>query len=134
MTKSLREEASNFVIDIEGKIYSQKILSIIARDTKESRSLADVLIKHNDIFKHHNQKQFICYHFSWIHTATLDAVSPLNRRRLHIYFFSVSKFFFRWLRFFLLLLLFFRVIMSAIKNSCLMHFFAMTFYSNVFTL
>lgn len=48
------------------------------------------------IFKHHNQKQFICYHFSWIHFA-----SPLNRlhiflfisrihTRLFIWFFSVA--------------------------------------------
>jgi hypothetical protein len=85
------------------------------------------LIKHNDIFKHHNQKQFICYHFSWIHTATRRCFPLQPRCRLHIYFCVVS----------VASLLFFPCYHGKFdghKNSCSVQFFAMTFRFTVCTL
>lgn len=89
------------------------------------------------IFKHHNQKQFICYHFSWIHTAS----SP----QLTAHFFSISHL---SLCVFIAFFAFsararhlgcfccYHVIMSLLnghKNSCLMHFLAMTFTAHCST-
>lgn len=89
------------------------------------------------IFKHHNQKQFICYHFSWIHTASRRC----RRRRLspqkviaHLFFISrlIRIFFFgnifygsaalcwlfaRWFRL--------SCHICGHKNWCLLQFYAM---------